>query len=150
MQTIKLTRQSPFTAQQMYDMVIDVDHYHAFVPHCTASRVRERRDDGSMLADLVIAYKFLRETYRSEIVLDQAPWRVTVNQDRGPFRHLFNQWQFIDTDSGSDVIFELQFEFAVPLLRKIIAPMMTRVVERFIEAFEARALALYGDERDPG
>ena len=149
MQTIKLTRQSPFTAQQMYDMVIDVDHYHAFVPHCTASRVRERCDDGSMLADLVIAYKFLRETYCSEIVLDQAPLRVTVNQDRGPFRYLFNQWQFIDTESGSDVIFELQFEFAVPLLRKIITPMMTRVVERFIEAFEARALALYGDERDP-
>jgi coenzyme Q-binding protein COQ10 len=63
---------------------------------------------------------------------------------------LFNQWQFIDTDSGSDVIFELQFEFAVPLLRKIIAPMMTRVVERFIEAFEARARELYGAAHDQG
>jgi ribosome-associated toxin RatA of RatAB toxin-antitoxin module len=38
----------------------------------------------------------------------------------------------------------LQFEFAVPLLRRIIQPMMNRVVERFVAAFEERALEIYG------
>ncbi|MDC0147571.1 type II toxin-antitoxin system RatA family toxin [Alphaproteobacteria bacterium] len=146
METLKLTRQSPFSAQQMYDLVVDVDQYHAFIPFCTASRVRDRSQEGVLLADLVIAYKFLRETYSSKIVLGNAPLSVTVHQAKGPFKHLFNQWQFVDTPSGCEIHFELQFDFAVPLLRRIIQPMMGRVVETFVAAFETRALAIYETE----
>jgi coenzyme Q-binding protein COQ10 len=143
MQSIKLTRQSPFSAQQMFDLITDVDRYDEFIPYCTASRVR-RRSDTEMLADLAIGYKMLRETYSSRIEMGASPLSVTVHQAKGPFRHLFNQWVFEDTETGCEVHFELQFEFAVPLLRRIIQPMMNRVVERFIAAFETRALDIYG------
>ncbi|MEL0150431.1 MAG: type II toxin-antitoxin system RatA family toxin [Rhodobiaceae bacterium] len=143
MQSIKLTRQSPFSAQQMFDLITDVDRYDEFIPYCTAARVR-RRSETEMLADLAIGYKMLRETYSSRIELGGEPLTVTVHQAKGPFRHLFNQWVFEDTATGCDVHFELQFEFAVPLLRRIIEPMMNRVVERFVAAFEERALEIYG------
>jgi coenzyme Q-binding protein COQ10 len=143
MQAIKLTRQSPFTAQQMFDLITDVDSYDQFIPYCTAARVRQR-SDSEMLADLAIGYKMLRETYASRIELGASPLTVTVRQAKGPFRHLFNQWVFEDTETGCHVHFELQFEFAVPLLRRIIQPMMNRVVERFVAAFEERALEIYG------
>ena len=44
---------------------------------------------------------------------------------------------------GSDIHFYLDFEFGVPLLRQIIQPMMGRVVEKFVSAFEDRALEIY-------
>lgn len=149
MQKIHIEKQSPYSAQQMFDLIVDVDRYHEFIPYCTASRVRSREADGAagnevMLADLVIAYKFLRETYASRVLLTGAPLTVTVNQARGPFRHLFNQWQFTPTDNGCTIDFTLDFEFAVPLLRRVIQPMMGRVVEKFVAAFEARAHAVYG------
>ena len=143
MQAIKLTRESPFTAQQMFDLITDVDRYDEFIPYCTAARVRERSDT-HMLADLAIGYKMLRETYSSRIELGADPLQVTVHQAKGPFRHLFNQWTFEPTETGCTVHFELQFEFAVPLLRRIIQPIMGRVVERFVAAFETRALEIYG------
>lgn len=143
MKAIKLTRKSPFTAQQMFDLITDVDRYDEFIPYCTASRVR-KRSDSEMTADLAIGYKMLRETYTSRIELAKAPFTVTVHQAKGPFRHLFNQWVFEDTQTGCDVHFELQFEFAVPLLRRIIGPIMNRVVERFVAAFEDRARDIYG------
>ena len=62
MQSIKLTRQSPFSALKMFDLITDVDRYDEFIPYCTASRVRQRSDT-EMLADLAIGYKMLRETY---------------------------------------------------------------------------------------
>ena len=102
------------------------------------------RSETEMLADLAIGYKMLRETYSSRIELGADPLTVTVYQAKGPFRHLFNQWVFEDAKTGCDVHFELQFEFAVPLLRRIIEPIMSRVVERFVAAFEARALDIYG------
>ena len=142
MQTVKVTRQSPFTAQQMFDLICDVDSYDQFIPYCTAARTRERTET-DMLGDLAIGYKFLRETYTSKISMARDPLTVTVTQAKGPFRHLFNQWVFEDTESGCNVHFELQFDFAVPMLKKLIAPMMDRVVEKFIGAFEARALEIY-------
>ncbi len=145
MQSIKLTRHSPFTAQQMYALIIDVDAYCEFIPYCTASRVRERSDT-QMTAELVVAYKFLRETYSSQIDLSTKPLSVTVNQAKGPFRHLFNRWQFVDTPDGCEVQFELQFKFGVPILQRIIQPMMGKVVERFVGAFETRADEIYGSK----
>jgi coenzyme Q-binding protein COQ10 len=142
MQALKVTRQSPFTAQQMFDLICDVDRYDEFIPYCTAARTRERTET-EMLGDLAIGYKFLRETYTSKISMARDPLTVTVAQAKGPFRHLFNQWVFEDTESGCDVHFELQFDFAVPMLKKLIAPMMDRVVEKFIDAFETRALEIY-------
>ncbi len=144
MQTIKLTRQNPYTAQQMFDLITDVDRYDAFIPYCTAARVRER-SESEMLADLAIGYKMLRETYTSRIVLGDAPLSVTVHQAKGPFRHLNNKWVFEETADGCDVHFELQFEFAVPLLRRIIEPIMNRVVDHFVAAFEERAIDIYGE-----
>lgn len=143
MQAIKLTRQSPFSARQMFDLITDVDRYDEFIPYCTASRVRER-SASEMTADLAIGYKMLRETYTSRIELRDPPLQVTVHQAKGPFRHLFNQWTFEDSETGCDVHFELQFEFAVPLLRRIIQPIMGKVVERFVAAFEDRARDIYG------
>ena len=149
MQDIKLTRKSPMTAEQMFALVIDVDRYHEFIPYCKASRVRARtRNEAGaevLSADLVIAYKFLRETYTSKIELGDNPLTVVVHQARGPFRHLFNQWQFVPTQEGCDIHFELRFDFAVPLLRRIIQPIMGRVVERFVAAFEDRAREIYAD-----
>ena len=142
MQTVSVTRQSPFTAQQMFELICDVDRYDEFIPYCTASRTRERSET-EMLGDLAIGYKFLRETYTSKITMQDAPLTVTVAQAKGPFRHLFNQWVFEDAETGCKVHFELQFDFAVPLLKKLIAPMMDRVVEKFIDAFETRALEIY-------
>ena len=142
MQALKVTRQSPFTAQQMFDLICDVDSYDQFIPYCTAARTRERTDT-EMLGDLAIGYKFLRETYTSKISMAREPLTVTVAQAKGPFRYLFNQWVFEDTESGCNVYFELQFDFAVPMLKRLIAPMMDRVVEKFIGAFETRALEIY-------
>ncbi len=151
MQNISLQRISPYRARQMFDLVADVDRYSEFIPYCTASRVRhshETEQGYEMLADLLVAYKFLREKYSSAVVLTHDPLTITVNQAQGPFSHLHNRWEFKDMGEGSVVDFELQFNFAVPLLRHLIAPLMNRAVSKFVDAFEARAHEVYGAQKD--
>jgi|TARA_E500000178_G_scaffold334856_1_gene371164 coenzyme Q-binding protein COQ10 len=146
MQNISLQRISPYGARQMFDLVADVDRYSEFIPYCTASRVRHLKETEyglEMLADLLVAYKFLREKYSSAVVLTHEPLTITVNQAQGPFSHLYNRWDFKDTDTGSVINFELQFNFSVPLLRRVIAPLMGRAVSKFVDAFEARAHEIY-------
>ena len=129
MQNISLQRISPYRARQMFDLVADVDRYSEFIPYCTASRVlhsHETEQGYEMLADLLVAYKFLREKYSSAVVLTHDPLTITVNQAKGPFSHLHNRWEFKDTSEGSVVDFELQFYFAVPLLRHVIVKSMKK------------------------
>ncbi|MBE8191408.1 MAG: type II toxin-antitoxin system RatA family toxin [Alphaproteobacteria bacterium] len=147
MPDICLTRMSPYTAEQMFDLVIDVDNYHAFVPHCRGSHIlsRELQSNGDthLLADLSVAYKFLRETYRSEIIAATDKSGLQVRQVKGPFHHLYNQWDFIPAQNGCTITYTLEFDFAVPLLGRLLQPMMPRVVEKFIASFESRADTIY-------
>ncbi len=132
----------------MFDLVVDVDSYHEFIPYCTASRINSRtaqtNGDTQIQADLVIAYKFLHEKYSSSIIAAHDKSGLLVQQKVGPFRQLHNQWQFSDKrEGGCRIDFDLQFVFAVPLLGRLIQPIMPRVVARFIDSFETRAATLY-------
>lgn len=147
-EAVSLIRPSPFSARQMFELVRDIDSYSAFVPYCTASRVISVDEQGGgrslMTAELRVAYRMLGESWKSEIILNEGDLSLRVGQAQGPFRRLDNRWFFADAPDGSDIHFYLDFEFRVPLLRKIVQPMMGRAVEKFVSAFEKRALDIYG------
>ncbi|MDC3401976.1 type II toxin-antitoxin system RatA family toxin [Alphaproteobacteria bacterium] len=156
MKPIKLTRVSPFSASQMFDMVADVSNYPEFLPYCVGARVHETNPSptgsgavsgiASMKADLMIRYKFIHESYTSLVHLNSNDQSIEVNQAHGPFRKLSNKWHFEPrADGGCDVHFFLDFEFAVPLLRRVLSPLMERATRHMVEAFEARAVSLYSE-----
>lgn len=148
MQGTRLVRQSPYTAAQMYALVQDVARYPEFVPYCTGARVRgiTEQPDGTqvMQADLMVQYQIVRERYTSDVLLAPASHSIVVNQAHGPFKRLDNRWAFTDTQNGCEIDFYLDFEFRIPLLRRVIKPIMGEAVEKFVRAFETRADALYG------
>ena len=57
----------PFSAEQMYDLVTDVRHYADFLPWGAAVRVRSNNET-EMLADLVVGFKALKETFSSRVL----------------------------------------------------------------------------------
>lgn len=148
MDATRLTLTSPYTAQQMYDMVADVAAYSEFVPYCTEVRVQNIAEQGDgtqiMQVDLMIAYKIVRERYASNVLLDSKNLKINVTQETGPFRKLDNRWHFEPTETGCEVHFLLDFDFRNPLLRKLIRPFLGQAVEKFVKTFEERAHVLYG------
>ena len=137
-------RPLPFTPEQLFDVVADIEQYPAFLPWCVAARI-QRRDGNVVLAELVIGFKMIRERYTSRVTLDR-PHRIDVTYTRGPFRHLENHWVFERTDDGGCLIdFHLDFEFRGRLLDTLISPLFHEAVHRMVAAFETRAGDLYGD-----
>ena len=59
-----------FTSKQLFDLVVDIDLYHEFLPWCVASRVTSRKDN-LIIGDLVIGFKIFREKFTSEISLTE-------------------------------------------------------------------------------
>ena len=136
-------RALPYTKEQLFDLVADVERYPEFLPWCLASRIRKREGD-TITADLLIGFRMVRERFTSKVVLDR-PGRIDVSYSEGPFRYLNNHWLFSTMADGRTCIdFDVDFEFRSALLQKLIGLLFNEAVRRMVAAFEARARELYG------
>jgi coenzyme Q-binding protein COQ10 len=137
-------------AEQMFDLVADVERYPEFVPLCKALRVRSRKldDDGreTLIAGMTVGYKLIRETFTSRVMLDKPRLKVAVHYIDGPFSHLDNNWGFRDEPEGggSRVDFFIDYEFKSRTLAALMGSMFDVAFRKFARAFEQRADAVYG------
>lgn len=147
MTTHSETRTLPYTAQQMYDLVADVESYPEFLPWCSAARIRRRvpqADSLLMEADLVISFKVFRERFGSRVTLWPDAMRIDTEYLDGPFKYLKSNWTFRDVPGGCEVSFFVDFEFRNRILQKAIGLVFNEAMQRIVRAFETRAQALYG------
>jgi len=147
MPTHSETRELPYTAQQMYDLVADVANYPEFLPWTAAARIKSREDRGDhsvMDADLVISFKVFRERFTSRVVLWPEDNKIDTEYLDGPFKHMRSNWAFRDTDQGCEIDFFVDFEFKNAILQTLIGVVFNEAMQRVVKAFEKRAEALYG------
>jgi coenzyme Q-binding protein COQ10 len=136
-------RTLPYRADQLFDLVADIEGYPAFLPWCVGARIRERRGN-EIHADLVIGFKLHRERFTSRVILHR-PDRIDVTYSEGPFRHLENRWLFEPTPGGGCIVdFHVAFELRSKLLGSMLDLVFGEAVRRMVGAFEARARKLYG------
>jgi coenzyme Q-binding protein COQ10 len=133
----------PYTQDQLYRLVADVERYPEFLPWCLAVRIR-RRDGTVMVADMIIGFKMVRERFTSRVVLDEAGRRIDVQYTDGPFQYLNNHWVFLPHEDGCIIDFYVDFEFRSKMLQKIMGVLFNEAVRRMVNAFETRATQLYG------
>lgn len=135
-------RKLPYTQEQLFALVADVERYPEFLPWCLASRIRKREGD-VFWADLVIGFKLIRERFTSKVALS-GPGRIDVTYTDGPFRYLNNHWLFEpDPEGGCWIDFYVDFEFRSKMLQKLMQPLFSEAVSRMVAAFETRAAVLY-------
>ncbi|MCC6919365.1 MAG: type II toxin-antitoxin system RatA family toxin [Alphaproteobacteria bacterium] len=144
----------PYTPEQLFDLVAQVERYPEFLPWCLASRIRKREGD-LLVADLVIGFKMIRERFTSNVKLIR-PGRIDVWYADGPFKHLNNHWQFHPAPpspelpgGGALIDFYVDFEFRSKLLQSVIGVLFNEATKRMVAAFEARARQLYGPVSPP-
>jgi len=133
----------PYTPQQLFELVADVEKYPEFLPWCIGLRIREKQDD-LVVADMIIGYKMFRERFTSRVEINR-PDRINVKYAEGPFKYLDNHWVFGSHDDGGCLLdFYVDFEFRSSLLQHAINVVFNKAVQKMVGAFEARAKELYG------
>jgi coenzyme Q-binding protein COQ10 len=143
------TRRVRHSAADMFDLVADVDHYPQFVPLCRSLAVRKRTDEGEgrcvIIADMTVAYKFVRETFTSRVTLNRPKLEILVEYIEGPFQKMNNRWTFrSEGDHASEVEFFISYEFRSRTLGMLMGTMFDAAFRRFAVAFEKRADEVYG------
>ena len=137
------TRNLPYTPDQMFDLVADVKRYQEFLPWVAATRVRSDSET-DMIADLVVGFKAIKETFTSRVVKHR-PDSIVIDYVEGPLKFLHNSWKFKpDGKGGTNIDFCVDFAFKSRLFETLAGQMFDRALRRMIGAFEARAHELYG------
>ncbi|ABE62646.1 cyclase/dehydrase [Nitrobacter hamburgensis X14] len=149
MPTFSSKRRVQHSADQMFDLVADVERYPEFVPLCQSLKVRHRTSaaDGKevVVADMTVSFKLVRETFTSKVTLDRPNRKILVEYLRGPFSHMENRWTFEPKkDPACDVGFLITYEFKSRMLAVLMGAMFDAAFHRFASAFEKRADAVYG------
>ena len=140
------TRILPYSAEQLFDLVMDIEKYPEFLPWCAAARVNSRGRE-TVEADVIIGYGPFREKFSSRVGFVR-PKTIEVEYMQGPMRHLHNEWEFKNVRNGEcRVGFYVDFSMKTRLFESLVDQFFQRALVRMINAFESRALDLYGGER---
>ena len=149
MPTFTTKRKVRHSAGEMFDLVADVERYPEFVPLCRDLKVRQRDSKGEgveiVVADMTVAYKLVRESFRSRVTLDRPNLQILVEYLQGPFSHMQNRWTFRPLgESACEVEFFIDYEFKSRVLGMLMGAMFDAAFRRFAVAFEQRADKVYG------
>ncbi len=148
MPTFDTSRRVPYSPEQMFDLVADVEKYPQFLPMCESLvvRAREPHEQGTRLtATMGVGYKSIREHFTSRVTLKPAESRIVVEYLDGPFSYLENRWDFLPLPGGGcQVRFWISYEFKSAMLGLLMGALFDKAFRKFTEAFEQRARVVYG------
>ena len=151
MPSFRTTRQVRHSPVEMFNLVADIENYPEFVPLCEELRIRRRVQSGdgieTLVAEMSVGYKAIRETFTTRVTLDEPRLRILVEYVEGPFSYLENRWTFKPDPAGCAVEFYITYEFKSFALRMLMGAMFERAFAKFAEAFEERADVIYRRDR---
>ena len=146
MPTASVKRLIECKKDQLIDLVLDIEKYPEFVPFCLGSHIyqRDNKDDQIIIvADLTIGKGPFKDTYKSDVKFNKDDSSINVTNIGGPLRHLENNWKFIESDKGTEILFDIDFEIENKFLNLVMTKSFQYGLNKIADAFQKRAHDLY-------
>lgn len=131
-----------FSAQQMFDLVNDIESYPQFLPWCSGSRVLKR--EGNVVeGEISISKGGFQKHFSTRNTLDYGK-KMTVELLDGPFSHLSGEWNFLALrEDASKITLDLDFEMSGILANLAFGAVFNQICNTMVSSFTARAKEVY-------
>lgn len=132
-----------YTAQQMYDLVNDIECYPLFMQGCQKARVIERTDD-TVIGELTLGAAGLHYSFttRNTVVAGES---MQMSLVEGPFKHFSAAWHFKPlNEQACKVSLEMEFDFAGGLVGMALEKLFHHTANTLVDALVKRANEVYG------
>ena len=132
-----------FSAQQMFDLVNDIEDYPQFLPWCSGSRIIKREGD-VVEAELQISKGGFKKSFSTRNTIDKGGV-ITVSLLEGPFSYLEGVWHFMPLrEDASKISLDLEFEMSGKLASLAFGVVFNQICNTMVSSFSARAKQVYG------
>lgn len=143
MTTISKSALVPFTPEQMFQLVDDIEAYSEFLPWCGEATEIER-DENYVEASLLISHSGFHKAFTTRNSLEKNHKMIMKLVD-GPFKHLEGIWSFDSLgDHACKVSLNLDFEFSSKIISVSLGPIFSKMANNLVDAFIKRAEDIYG------
>jgi ribosome-associated toxin RatA of RatAB toxin-antitoxin module len=131
-----------FSAQQMFDLVNDIESYPQFLPWCSGSRII-KRDNNLVEAELSISKGGFQKNFSTRNQLEFGH-KMTVELLDGPFSHLTGEWNFLLLrEDASKITLDLDFEMSGVLANLAFGAVFNQICNTMVSSFTQRAKEVY-------
>lgn len=132
-----------FSAQQMFDLVNDIEAYPQYMEGCVSATILQRQDDW-LEARLDLKRAGVRQSFVTRNHL-KPPESMTMTLVDGPFSYLHGCWRFTALNATAcKVSFDMEFELENKLLGLAIGKLFESVAGNQVDALCVRAQQIYG------
>jgi len=131
-----------YSAQQMFDLVNDIESYPQFLPWCSGSRILKREND-YVEAELIICKGGFKKSFSTRNRIDQGG-KITVSLLDGPFTYLEGVWNFMPLrEDASKITLDLEFEMSGKLASLAFGAVFNQICNTMVSSFTSRAKQVY-------
>lgn len=133
----------PYRADQLFDLVNDIEAYPRYLDGCVGAQVLHR-DEGVIEARLDLARGGIRQSFstRNRMV---AAREITLELIDGPFEYFVGRWDFYALgDAGCKLSLKLEFTMRSGVLGAAASKLFDRVSNNLVDAMCRRAEEMYG------
>ena len=131
-----------YSAQQMFDLVNDIEAYPHFMDGCTGAKILARGADW-LEARLELGKAGVSQSFITRNRL-QSPTSMTMELVDGPFTYLRGVWRFSPLgEAACKISFELEFELQNRLLGMAVGKLFEGMSNKQVDAFCTRAKQVY-------
>lgn len=132
-----------YSAEEMYQLVNDVNAYPEFLPGCVDANILTNADN-VMRASVKVSKAGISQTFTTENILVNGQ-SILMNLVDGPFKHLRGGWTFSELDEQACKInLDLEFEFNSSLVELAFGRIFHELVGSMVKSFSSRAKVVYG------
>ena len=133
----------------LFDLVLDLERYPDFVPHCRAVQVHSRAaGEGGrtvIVSRMTVGVAGFDASYTNRTVGDPAARRIEVVALDGPLRRLNVAWTFeSDGEAWTRVGFSVDYAFESAILSVLASRAFDAMFGEILAAFDRRADRLFG------
>ena len=131
-----------YSAEQMFDLVNDVEAYPQFLPWCNNAEVLEKSDE-QLKGKVYLSKAGVKQSFTTLNTLDR-PQSISMQLVDGPFSKLSGGWTFQAlSDNACKVSLKLEYDFSSAMLKAVVGPVFNHVANTMLEAFVKRAADIY-------
>jgi ribosome-associated toxin RatA of RatAB toxin-antitoxin module len=131
-----------FSAQQMFDLVNDIEAYPQFLPWCSGSRII-KREANIVEAELSISKGGFKKSFSTRNNIDLGG-KITVSLLDGPFSYLEGVWNFMPLrEDASKISLDLEFEMSNKFASLAFGTVFHQICNTMVSAFTNRAKQVY-------
>ena len=144
MQHIQRSALVNHSAEQMFDLVNDIEAYPRFMPGCRDARVLEATE-GELVGELLLGAAGVEQRLTTRNALER-PHKIAMTLIEGDFTEFSAAWRFEAlSEEASKVSLEMRFAFSRALLNVAASSLFSTMANAQVDAVVKRADTIYRD-----